>query len=252
MHHTIGFFSSLNAQTDAEMVPLVDDVLAIVNAHYFPTMDCDLLAAFAASVNISRARWANPHFRQVVENQIRPISSALLPPTDPNVMDYRSNPLRFIAREEVILQASQPAAAENVHAVAILRWEPPTPMPAGDIYIIRGTSTTACVANAWTTVAATWDSSLPAGRYAIVGCDFVSATGIAGRLILENTVPRPGALAFASVGLRNHYMFLPGGLGVWGYFSSTRMPIPQLFCNAADVAGTFFLAFIRIPGNPGP
>lgn len=248
MYHTLAWFESINNVTDEDIAPVSDDVIAIVNNHFFPGQDLDLLWSHVGSATMSRARWANAKFRQIVENQIRPPSLSLLPPTDPNVQDYTSHPLRMRANEEIILQASGAAGgAENFHALAGVQMTPYVPVPSGDIFTIRGTHATTVTANAWTNCTMTWDSGLPAGRYAIVGGYLQSVTAVGFRFNLENQTPRPGGLGFATLGLRSHRLFYPnGGLGVWGYFTSARMPLVQAFCNAADSAGVAFVDFIRV------
>lgn len=246
-HHTLAWFKSINNVTDDDITPVVDDVIGVQNAHFVPSMDMDLLAFHGGSATATRNRFANAHFRQVVEPQLRPISLSLLPPTDPNVVDYRNNPLRFKANEEIIHQASGAAGgAENYHALAFARWGGIDPMPQGDIYTIRGTHATTVTANVWSTCAVTWDAGLPAGTYACVGGILQSTTGFGFRLIFDNQPARPGGIAFATLGLRSHPMFEKGGLGVWGRFTSIAMPRLQAFCNAADSAGIVFVDFIRV------
>lgn len=236
---------STTANTD---IPAVnDDIMAISNTHFLPQQDYDLVAAYAQSATLNRARIVSPTNRQVTLPFIRPSSAASSPPTDPNVADYRSNPFRIQGLEELAVEATSDIAMgnETFHALVFLQ-DQFQPVPKGNIFTLRGTSTTATVANTWTTLTVTWADLLPDGDYVCCGMELVGATEIAGRIIFENQVLRPGSVAQTTVGGRSHDMFRKGGLGSWGRFKSTRMPIIQAMNSAAVSTHTVFLDFVRI------
>jgi len=246
MHHTLCNFVALANVADTNVPPIQDGIMAIANNHWLPQRDYDLIYAATMAVTLDRTRLVSPTNRQITIPFVRPTIAALSPPTDPNVADYRKNPFRLRALEEFAFESTDTAAGPNNHYVVSGLQTAFEPMPVGNVFTLRGTSTTAAVAATWTQITVTWADILPAGTYAIVGLDVVSATPVAARLILENQIERPGAIGNALVGSRNHEMFYKGGLGVWGRFKSTRMPIVEIVNDGVIAVHTVYLDMIRV------
>lgn len=244
MFHTVAWFEAVAATATETMTPITDQIIAIKNTRFFPTKNYDLLYAYAGGPNLARARILTPSLRQVSSPWISPIGATTEPGNDPNVADYRSNPLVLRGLEEVEVEATDAATGDDVYCVQ--GWgQGMQPAPAGDVYTMRGTGTTTAVAATWTTIALTWDNQLPVGRYALVGGHFESITGVAWRTIFEDQIPRPGGLAVDSGAERTAAMFRKGGLGIWGTFDSNRMPEFEVLCTAADTAQTLLIDFVR-------
>lgn len=231
--------------TEQDIAAMTDDLFAISNNHFLPQKDWYLQWACAMGITLARARLITPNFRQISPPQIMPIEVLLTPGARPNVADYRNNPLKIRGLEEL-----QYAVFENAveRAACLLGFSdgPLMPMPAGDIYTIRFSSTTAAVAHTWTSIASTPTDTLPAGRFAMVGLSHNSATGKGCRVIFEDSQYRPGSVSMSAPGSATHPMFRMGGLGIWGYFNANRMPIFQVHCNAADAAHEIFVDFVRV------
>lgn len=246
MHHLAAFNSSLAASTLAPISAVSDGILAIQNNNFILQEDHNLIFAAAMSADLQRARIVTPKFRQITTPWIRPIISAAVPGTEPRVADYRATPLKLREREEISVEAFQSnAGAQEVTAILGIAWGDVS-TPPGDPYTMRGTSTTAAVADTWTQISVTWQDSIPVGVYAAVGLEVVSTNGRAARLILENQYPRPGSISATTIGAEQHSMFKKGGLGVWGRFNSVRMPNVEVFANAADASHEVYLDLIRI------
>lgn len=247
MHHTLAWRLSLADATETDMTPVTDSIWTIQNGHFLPAIDWLLLAQYFGAASPTRARLVTPTFRQVTTPFVRPINTDIVPGNLPSVADYRANPLRFRALEEIQLLGTQTSGGA---AVAVgLAWVSRaglTPMPAGDVYTLRGTGTTTAVAGAWTQVAVTWQDTLPQGIFAVVGGNFIGTTCLAGRLIFEDQIDRPGGIGSSAADLNNEPMFLKGGLGIWGRFNSNRMPNVEFLCNAADTAQEIYLDIIRV------
>jgi len=111
---------------------------------------------------------------------------------------------------------------------------------------MRGAGTTTAAAGVWTQCPITWQDTLPAGIYAVVGLEFVGVTALAARVIFEDQVPRPGCVGSGLLATGSNDIFLGGRLGIWGRFNSNRMPNIEILCNAADTAQTVFLYFSRL------
>lgn len=247
MHHTCANFVALANVANTDVPAIADGILAVAaNGHFLPQQDYDLIFAYAAAVTLQRTRLVSPSNRQITLPFLRPISAALLPPTDPNVADYRDQPFRLRAMEEFAYESTDSAAGPNNHYVVSglrTRFEP---VPNGDIFTLTGTSVTAAVASVWTQIAVTWADALPAGMYACVGLDVIATNAIAARCNFENQVERPGCICSVAEANRAHFMFSKGGLGTWGKFRSTRMPNIEVLNNGTDAAHRVYMDLVRI------
>jgi hypothetical protein len=247
MLHLMAYSRSTNATADLDMTPVQDDIMLIQNAHFLPQQDVRLVAAFANGTTLARARINTPSLRQISSPFIRPINLGNLPTTLPAVADYSHNPLLLKGLEEISVLTTQTAAGPTQVNVGLLVDTGSTPIaPQGQIITLRGTGTTTAVANTWTTCPITWADTLPAGNFAIVGLQSQGATAIMSRLIVNGQVERPGVVAQTLLGDNGFDGFRKGNLGAWGFFNSTRMPLVQYLCNAADVAQEVYLDLIRI------
>ncbi len=241
------YFESIDNTANVDIAPVQDDVLTISNAHFLPQRDYDLLASFVSAATLARGRFVSPSNRVVTVPFIRPISVALLPPADPNVADYRGNPFRVRALEELALELTSAIAmgSENAYGLFWLS-EGREAMPGGDIFTFRFTGTQTAVVNNWTTFTPVFADLLPAGTYAIVGGELTGATAVAFRVIIEGQKLRPGAIATAALGNKPWPGQIKGGLGIWGRFRSTALPQIQILCNAADTAQEGYLDIIKV------
>jgi len=247
MHHTVAWYKSIADATESDVQPVVDDILVIQNNHFLPQHDYQMLYAAYMAATATRARIITATLRQITTPFIRPIEGTLLPGNQPNVADYRANPFMLQGLEELQVDAVQSSGgAAGVFIVAGLQMRPMTPAPQGDVYTLRGTGTTTQTAQAWSTIAVTWQDTLAAGNYVCVGCEFIGTNAVAGRLIFEDQVWRPGGLGGANGEVGTHDMFRKGGLGIWGRFNANRMPNVQMLSNAADTAQEIYLDLIRV------
>jgi len=247
MHHTVAWRLSSANITLVDQTPVPDELFLIQNGHFVPQTDWSVLYAYVGAATLDRARFVAPTFRQVTTPWIRPIGTAIVPLDEPNVADYRGNPLKIRALEEWALEAQQSSGgAAVIAATAGITRTGMGPVPSGDIYTMRGTGTTTVTAGAWTQAIITWQDTLPAGTYVVVGLEAVSVTGIAARLIFEEQWERPGTICQSLTTGNGSVIFRKGGLGAWGRFNANRMPSIQFLCNAADTAQEVFLEFIRV------
>lgn len=248
-YHIAAYRGTLNAGASNEDIAAVtDEIIAVQNGHLLPQRDLDIIFAYAQSATLNRARIVSPTNRQVTLPFIRPITNGTTPANDPNFADYRGNPFRVRGLEELAIEATTDLAMGSETAIVVLGLQGQfQPAPPGDIFTMRGTSTSAATANVWTTLATvTWADILPAGTYACVGVEVVGAACIATRLIFENQTERPGALGNVLIGSRVGWPFMKGGFGLLGYFTSTRMPLVQVLATAATASWAVYLDIIRV------
>lgn len=247
MHHTVAWRLSIaDASVATDITPVTDGIMTIQNGHFLPQKDYWMLYAYFGGAGATRARFITPSFRQVSTPWIRPINLAIVPLDEPNMAQYWPNPIKVNKLEEFQLEGAQTSGGAAV-VVGVAGWasQLPTPTPQGDIIAMRGTGTTTVTAGAWSNCAITWQDTLPNGTYAVVGLETIGTTCIAGRLIFEDQVERPGCLGQSLTSGNGPPLFRYGGLGVWGRFNAYRIPSVEFFCNAADTAQEVFLHLVR-------
>ena len=247
MHHTCATFVAAGNTANTNQPPVQDGIMVIQNSHFLPQRDMYLLYGYHSGVTEQRARITTPKTRQISPIFIRPINAALLPATLTRPADYRSNPFRLAALEEIAVESTNSAVGpNNSFTVLGLSPGPSNPPASGDVYTMRGTGTGTAGAAAWTQIVMTWADTLPAGRYQCVGLNASSATMIAARLIFDQQAWRPGCIGGVDETTIQDQMFRFGGLGVWGEFNAYAMPNVEVLCNAADAAYIVYLDLIRI------
>jgi hypothetical protein len=221
--------------------------MAINNAHFVPQTNMNVVFAAGMNSALNLIQVQTATLRQVTNPYLKPLILALIPGNSRNIADYRQRPLVLKALEEIAMFATLSAAGPT--RTTILAALTPTgipPAPNGMVYTLRGTSATAAVANAWTTIAMTWENNLPAGRYSIVGMRHESANGQGARMVIENLFWRPGCISSNADTDQIHEMFLKGNLGEFGQFAHNRMPTIEVLANGADAAHEVFLDIVRI------
>lgn len=248
MHHTIAWRKSQADATEEQTTPVTDGILAISQSgNFLPTYNYLIPYLYFGAATPTSARLVTPTFRQITTPFIRPLNPAIVPSDEPNIADYRANPLKTQGLEELQLLSTQTSGgAAVVVAVGALMTSMPVMMPQGNVYTLRGVGATTLVAGGWTQAAITWQDTLPAGQYVVVGLGYIGTTAVAARVIFENQVERPGAVAVGANTSSGSSIFMKGGLGVWGYFNANRMPNLEFLANAADTAETVYMDIIRV------
>lgn len=245
MFHTCAYAATLAAGTDLDVSAVVDDILTIQNSHFVLSKQLNLIAALAMSATLSRAKLASPSMRQIASPYIRPINVAALPGSDTNIWLLEDYPFVIPPFEEIQAQVTEAAGTTEPSCVVIWLSDGIQPMPAGNVIPLRWTSSTAAVANSWTTLTITFADTLPSGIYTIVDSDHFSTNARAHRWIISNQLYRPGMPSFASVGQRRPYALSMGQFGVFGQFRSNDLPRPQVLVNGTDASHEGYLKVIR-------
>lgn len=249
MHHTSAFSLSIAQATELDVTAVFDGTITVQNGHLLPPVDMPIRYIAAMSVNLQRARIVTPTLRVPSTPYIRPIMRAVVPNDPQRFAMYLDNPLMLKAMEEFQILAVQGGAAAEVVTAIVGLGVDNRPAPQGNIISMRGTSTTAAVANAWTQVNVTWQDTIPAGVYAVVGLEHQSTTGKGARLNILNQYWKPGCVSTPGIGDFGNEIFRRGQLGEWGRFNANYLPVPEVLCNAADASHEFYLYFVRVAGG---
>jgi hypothetical protein len=246
MFHLLAYSASIAANTETDLTPVQDDIVPIQNGHFLPQSGMNVLFATGMATDISKLRIVTPTLRQVTTPFIRPLIPALIGGTLRFVDNYLRNPIYLQALEEVSLLGTQTGGgAEQTTALLAISPAPPAVSTAGAVYRMRGTGATTVTAHGWTTCPITWNDSLPAGVYSVIGLTAIGVTCQAARLIFQGQVWRPGVLGIHAVTDIEDSLMKDGRLGEFGRFTQTALPQVQFLCNAADTAQEVYLDIIR-------
>jgi hypothetical protein len=205
-----------------------------------------LIGAYALGPNTTRAQLVSPSLRRVLNIELGPIDVGAEPAVPTPFIDLRMSPIVLDAEEALNAQAAEDAAGAARSTVLAWLADKPIEITRGDIRSVRVTNTTTLVANAWTNGALTFDQTLPAGRYQIVGGRFVSAGLQAWRCLFVGYQWRPGAIGYDVVSDVDHVAFRMGGLGIWGEFNHNTPPTIDFLSNSADTSQAGILDLIKI------
>lgn len=245
--HLCAYFSATQAAVADTDVPGVSDVFAVLqNNHFLFQQNRYVMWAAHLSATALRSKFNAADLRAVSNPYIVPVGTALLPGSNPNWADYRSAPLKLNALEEIAMLSTDSGTSHDIYVLFQSHPSPTLdPIPAGQIYTLRGTSTTAAVDAAWTQLTATWQDTLPGGSYICVGFKCQATNLIGARLIFPNQVERPGVLGQNAITNQDMFRGAKGPQGVLGRFTSTYLPFVEVLDDGTDNSFEFYIDFMR-------
>lgn len=246
MFHLLGYFESIDNTANIDVAAMTDDVFPKIGDHYQFLQDIDIVAAYAGAANLDRARINSPTLRIISPQYIRPVNTAILTPTNPNVADWIDQPFSVPTGEEVAIEMTATAAGPQNAQALLWVTDRIDPVPNDNVHDVRATSTGTAVVNVWTTISYTFDQALPSGTYNLVGSRVISTNAIAHRWILPGQLWRPGALSCQGVSHIPHQIFVRRRLGVFGRFVNVNLPQLQVLCNVADNAHTIYMELQKV------
>lgn len=246
VYHLAAFTVLVGQTVDTDAPAITDDILTIQNSHFVLQRPMQLYCAAAMSTTIARARLASAGMRQIANPYIRPTIAGSLPGGNPNTWLLWQNPFTINPFEEIQCLATSNLGMSTERFTALM-WlmDQYQPWPSGNIYPLRFTSTTAAVANAWTTLTLTWQDTIPSGLYTLVLSEMVSTNAQAHRWILSNQISRPGMFSNANDNSRLLNDFYNGALGSMGIFRSNDLPRLQVLVNGTDASHEGFAWAVR-------
>lgn len=246
MHTAAYFQTGLASGTASDLPAVFDQVLTISNNHFLLQQPRQLLWAYSSGLNLQNSSIQSPTIRKVTKIGIDPFNQAVLPATNPNVLDLTKQPFVLPYLEELQNIVSDNTGTTDTVYTVFTTTSSIVPAPAGNIFTFHGVSSTAAVQGKWTTVIPVWDTILPQGTFAVVGGRMQSTNGIAFRVLFHGVTDRPGGLAETALGNRPPYFQRNGFLGEWGRFSATTLPYIDILANAADASQDISLDIIQV------
>lgn len=249
MFHLAGWTQSVDtAGVLTAHSAIADPVLTISgNDVRIPEDLNNLIGAYAGgSANLTRAQLQSPSLRRVLNFEVEPLDASANP-TSPPVIDWFPDSPQPLDK----LEALDFFAAENAAGAARqtgFAWLADGALKADDrpYFSVRVTAAVTLVAFGWTNAALTFDQTLPAGTYDIVGARFRSATGVAFRFVFVGGGYRPGFLMFPTAGGYDLPYFRAGNAGVIGTFKHTTPPTVDFFATAGDTSETGELDLVKV------
>lgn len=245
MYHVVAYTANTFGVTNFDSTPVSDSWIGIQNGHYFPQESLKLYGGWFGGANLTAVTLVTPRSRMVVPPRLYPIQGSLLPPDRPHMWDRRSNPFTLNAVEEISLQMNLGGAANAITTGILFMGESIDPVPPGDVYSLHGVATTAAVANTWTQVTVTWDQTIPAGTYTVIGTQHQSTNAIAHRLFFRTRPLKPGMLSVTALTNITDPSYYFGGWGALGQFNTTAYPFIEVYCNGTDNAHDIVMNMIK-------
>lgn len=238
---TLVAYSAAAAGINASLaaLPAVADphVRVVTNDIYVPVDLSSLWGATGIGPTMTRAQLSAPSLRRIFLPEVAPLDvGAALPASPRKVFLYEDSPLKLDGGEA--LDALITNTASDRETVLVWLGPGPAKLDTRPFYTLRVTAATTLVAGAWTNAAITFDQTLPAGRYDIVGARFRSTNLIAFRFVFVGGTYRPGAIGYAATTSLDYDKFRSGNLGIWGNFAHNAPPTVDFLANAGDTAET--------------
>ena len=239
--------SNAAAAAFADTPGITDGWATLQNGHYILPRDMRCFAAYAQGAALSAARINTPTLRQISMPNISPLELAAAPSDLPALMMMGDYGFQLNAIDETAVQLSNTAGAPEREFAFLWVEELTRRAPAPGPSLTLAFSATNTGGNlTWGDSALTFNETLPAGRYQVIGMDIIGANLIAARLRFPEGGMLPGVLARQALGTLPWWFFRHGRAGIFGEFDNTAPPILNILGSAAGTTQTGFLDVIKV------
>lgn len=210
----------------------------------------NVAGVYAVGATMTRASLVSPSIRRRYPFEVFPIDAAATP-TDPwHFHDVSQSVITLDPDESLNFQfAESGAGAQRGSGFVWLSDGPIQPDTAGEVFTIRATGSTTLATYAWTNCALTFNDTLPAGQYEILGMHAFSAGAIAARLVIPQYAYRPGVICSLTANVYDSEKFRYGNYGVFGTFSHMTPPTVDFCSSSADTSQTVYLDLRMVSGR---
>lgn len=244
--HTAAYYGSLGAGP-GQINALNDGILRIDQTNgFFIPQPMLLVWSYLTSALIQRGYLSSPKIVQTNPTYIRPVSLGPATPANPPLAWGGPNFISLRANEDLLMYYTNSGAGPSATYGLISVADKIDPLPAGEIYTIYATGTTAVTAHTWTQEAYTLANFLPAGQYALVGSDCQNTNAVAHRWTIPNQYWRPGFLSQVLLTdmtprYRQEHLMGSGGL-----FYQSNLPNLEILANGADAAFDIYMDVVKV------
>jgi hypothetical protein len=209
-----------------------------------------LAGVFAASANITECHLETPSLRRVAPLCVSPLNAGSAKPVSPvRFMDMFDAPLPLTPNEQILCKAAgSETAATDFIVIAFLASGRSEPV-GGPYYTIKATASSTLQPWQWTPVTPTFETSLPVGRYRIIGLRAQSPNLIAARIVVPGQPWRPGVIGVNAVTDKEADRFRFGRNGVLAEFDTAEGFQIECLAAAADTSQVFWLDLVPVAGG---
>lgn len=249
MFHLAAFYESVDPGAALTKISAVADQAVRTDADdlIVPTGVSNLIgeAALTAATGPGYGQVQSPSLRQLANQDVLPIVAGVVFGGNPSVQSHFNNPRPLKANESLnfAIEATGGAAA-SCYGLVWLSDGALQPVQ-GNIFTVRATGAATLAAGSWVNTSLTFDSTLPAGTYNIVGFRAVGTNLVAARLSLVGGAFRPGIPAVNAVGDREFRFGRFGDMGSFGTFDVNQPPTVDCL-GITDTSQVFVLDLIKI------
>lgn len=249
MMHLAAYYQSVNPAGALTQLNAVTDQSIFTSGVNIrvPTGMGNLLgeAALSAATTPVFGQVQSPTLRDLAQQDIMPVADAVVWTEGRGIQWHGDNPRDLTPAESVNLaiQATGGAAAANYGLIWMA--DGPVKPTSGKIFTVRGTGASALAAGTWVNTAITFNSTLPAGTYQVVGFRASGANLVAARIVFVGAPFRPGIPGDPDVDTNfwSSY-FRDGAAGVFGAFDVNQPPTIDCL-GATDTTQAFAFDLIK-------
>ncbi len=245
--HLAAFYSSLTNPTVAALNAVPDTQIFSVGTiqRVPPAMPnvCMAEASYVATT-LTLAEVQTPSLRVLANYDISPLNLTA-PPTNAFSYDDRyDNPLKLTGNED--LQAVMTGTSTGAQdAYVILEYcDGPAKPDMRNSFTIQATGAATLSAGAYVNTALTFNTTLPAGTYDVIGFRAEGAHLAAARIAFIGQVNRPGVLGVATAAQEDNLRMRQGGAGVFGSFDINQPPTVDCL-GITDTAQVFYFDLVK-------
>ena len=246
MFHTVGYELSASQAALTAITPIPDGTVAIAGTDVRVPKGMNNIICAAALINSAvatlRAQIQSPLLRSILNYDISPIANGLVFGTIPRLCRMWTVPLALAELEPLDVFVQNGAAVMN-RAFIWLADGAIKPV-TGKIYTVRCTASATLATATWVNSALTFQQTLPAGHYQLVGMRAWSANGVVARVFFVGGPWRPGVPMVNAEDNNEWIDFRFGTIGVWGEFDNTTPPSVD-FMGITDTAQVVYLDLIK-------
>jgi hypothetical protein len=238
MFHLIAYNGSVAAGTNFSYVaPVADSQVRVEGNNVIvpPGMN-HLLAVYSASAHLAQARLETPSLRRTMLLEVVPVYSGGFVGTPDHVNRFIDSPITLDESEPMRFLAKHSAVGSEVVVGLVWLGDGPISPVVSEYFVSRAIGQEVAGDGVWENVSITFDQTLPAGKYTVIGARVELNGGVSFRLSFVGQSWRPGWLIDQSVGGVSSRDARGGRLGVWGEFPHDQPPTLDVFSNS--------------PGNP--
>jgi hypothetical protein len=249
MFHLAAYYQNVDPAASLKAINAVPDQAVFSSGLDIrvPTGLAKLLgaAALSAATVPLYAQVSSPTLRDLANQDVSPIADAIVWTESHCLGDFFDNPrdLTELEAVEFAIYATGGAAAHEYGLIFL--GDGPVKPTSGKIFTVEATAAITLAAGKWVNGALTFNSTLPAGTYQVVGMKAFGANLIAARLVFVGGSFRPGVLGDPALDQNFNPIFRYGRLGVFGQFDSNQPPTLDAL-GETDTAQILFLDLIKV------